>query len=148
MEPYPRTGLDETTAKIYGMVRTWTETSAACCRSSRRSNLERNTILIFLTDNGPQQKRYNAGMRGLKGTVYEGGIRVPCFVRWPAVVKPGSRIDHIAAHIDLLPTILDACGRPQIRRRAVRRPESGAAAARREHCLARSHALLPVASRG
>ena len=110
VEPYARAGLDETTAKIYGMVANVDRNIGRLLQKLKALDLERNTILVFLTDNGPQQKRYNAGMRGLKGTVYEGGIRVPCFVRWPAGVKPGSRIDHIAAHIDLLPTILEACG--------------------------------------
>jgi len=50
-------------------------------------------------------------MRGLKGTVYEGGIRVPFFMRWPARLKPG-RVDRLAAHIDVLPTLADACGVP------------------------------------
>jgi hypothetical protein len=73
--------------------------------------LARDTIVVFLTDNGPQQGgRFNGGMRGTKGTVYEGGIRVPFFVRWPAVVKPGTTVARLAAHIDLTPTLLDACG--------------------------------------
>ena len=50
------------------------------------------------------------GLRGGKGTVYEGGIRVPAFVRWPGKIAPGSEIHRIAAHIDLMPTILSACG--------------------------------------
>jgi hypothetical protein len=68
-----------------------------------------NTILIFMTDNGPQQPRYVAGMRGRKGTVYQGGIRVPFFLRWPEKIKPGIKVDRIAAHIDVLPTLLEAC---------------------------------------
>jgi hypothetical protein len=68
-----------------------------------------NTILIFMTDNGPQQPRYVAGMRGRKGTVYQGGIRVPFFLRWPARLKPG-KIGRIAAHIDVMPTLAEACG--------------------------------------
>jgi Sulfatase len=69
-----------------------------------------NTIVIFLTDNGPQEGRYNAGLRGLKGTVYEGGIRVPFFVRWPAGgVGGGRKVDAACAHIDVVPTILAAC---------------------------------------
>src|SRR5690606_23654253 len=69
-----------------------------------------NTLLIFLTDNGAQQVRYNAGLRGRKGTIYEGGIRVPAFFQWPAKVPGGRTIDRIAAHIDLVPTILNAAG--------------------------------------
>jgi hypothetical protein len=57
-------------------------------------------------------------MRGLKGTTYQGGIRVPFFVRWPSVVKPGTQVDRIAAHIDVFPTLLEACG-VSLRRRKI-----------------------------
>jgi hypothetical protein len=52
-------------------------------------------------------------MRGAKGAVYQGGIRVPFFIRWPARVQGGGTIDRIAAHIDVLPTVLEACGAPR-----------------------------------
>jgi arylsulfatase/arylsulfatase A len=68
-----------------------------------------NTIVIFMVDNGPNGRRYVAGMQGNKGGVHEGGIRSPFFFHWPGVVKPGHSSDLIAAHIDVLPTILDAC---------------------------------------
>ena len=71
--------------------------------------LVENTILIFMTDNGPTTQRYTAGLRGRKGMVYEGGIRVPFLLRWPARLKPGTD-DRIAAHIDLMPTLLEAAG--------------------------------------
>lgn len=108
--PYKNRGLDATTEKIYGMVANVDHNVGRLLEQLRKSGIERDTILVFLTDNGPQQPRYNAGMRGLKGTVYEGGIRVPCFVRWPGRVKPGSTVAQIAAHVDLMPTLLDACG--------------------------------------
>jgi hypothetical protein len=69
--------------------------------------LSENTIVIFLTDNGPQQPRYNAGMLQRKGSTHEGGIRVPCFVRWPGKFAVGRKVDRIAAHIDLTPTLLE-----------------------------------------
>ncbi|MBI1390678.1 MAG: sulfatase-like hydrolase/transferase, partial [bacterium] len=69
-----------------------------------------NTIVIFMTDNGPQQQRYNAGMRGRKGTVYEGGIRVPFYIRWPQRLQAGESVATPAAHIDVAPTLLAACG--------------------------------------
>jgi hypothetical protein len=73
--------------------------------------LERDTIVIFMTDNGPQQpNRYNADLRGLKGTTFQGGIRVPFYIRWPATLKAGTEISAPAAHIDVLPTLLEACG--------------------------------------
>jgi hypothetical protein len=51
-------------------------------------------------------------MRGIKGSVDEGGVRVPCHVRWPAAIPPGTRIDTIAGAIDLLPTLAAATGAP------------------------------------
>ncbi len=75
-------------------------------------NLTDDTIVIFLTDNGPNGKRYNGGMRATKGSVHEGGVRVPLFIRWPGRLKPGTTVRQIAAHIDLFPTIIQLCGVP------------------------------------
>ncbi len=73
--------------------------------------LAENTIVIFMTDNGSSGRGFNAGMRGYKGSEYEGGHRVPCFVRWPAGKLGGGRdIPHLTAHIDLLPTLTELCG--------------------------------------
>ncbi|HOS65445.1 MAG TPA: arylsulfatase [Candidatus Latescibacteria bacterium] len=81
-----------------------------------------NTILIFMTDNGSDGglvigegerivKGYNAGMRGKKGSYYDGGHRVPFFVRWPdGGIGGGKDIDEMAFHVDLLPTFIDLCG--------------------------------------
>lgn len=109
--PYADAGLDETTARVYGMVENIDENVGRLLRRLAELGLERDTVVIFLTDNGPQQPRYNAGMRGLKGTVYEGGIRVPCFVRWPSRLTP-REVEPIGAHVDLLPTLLDMAGAP------------------------------------
>lgn len=72
--------------------------------------LSKNTIVIFLTDNGPNGRRFNAGLRGSKGSVYEGGVRAPFFIRWPERLEAGKRVNTIAAHIDVFPTLLDLCG--------------------------------------
>jgi arylsulfatase A-like enzyme len=103
-------GLDEQTARVYAMTENVDANVGRLLEKLQTHGLERNTIVIFMTDNGPQQARFNGDMRGLKGTVYNGGIRVPFFLRWPAVVKAGSQVDRIAAHIDVLPTLLSACG--------------------------------------
>lgn len=110
VEPFRKAGLDEVTAKVYAMVTETDEQIGRVLKALDDWNLAGNTIVIFLTDNGPQQERWNAGMRGRKGTVYEGGIRVPFFVRWPAQVKPGTKVDRLAAHIDVPPTLLEAAG--------------------------------------
>jgi arylsulfatase A-like enzyme len=69
-----------------------------------------NTIVIYLNDNGPNSARFVGDMRGTKTAVDDGGIRSPLLFHWPAKVKAGSSSDFLCAHIDLLPTILDACG--------------------------------------
>ncbi|MCA9051143.1 MAG: arylsulfatase, partial [Planctomycetaceae bacterium] len=68
-----------------------------------------NTIVVFLTDNGPNGQRYNGDLRGIKGSVHEGGVRVPLFISWPGKIAP-RKIDRIAAHVDLLPTLAELCG--------------------------------------
>lgn len=100
----------ETTRRIYAMVENVDMNLGRLFGKLDEWKLAENTIVIFLTDNGPQQPRYNAGMRERKGSVYEGGIHVPCYVRWPARLKAGTQIKTVAAHYDLTPTILAACG--------------------------------------
>ncbi len=57
---------------------------------------------------------FNAGMRGKKGSYYDGGHRVPCFWRWPAGGLSGARdIGALTAHVDLLPTLIELCALPQ-----------------------------------
>jgi arylsulfatase A-like enzyme len=71
-----------------------------------------NTIVLYFSDNGPNSWRWNGGMKGRKGSVDEGGLRVPCLVRWPGHIRPGARIPQIAGAIDLLPTLADMAGIP------------------------------------
>lgn len=110
VDPFRKKGLNEITAKTYGMVKNVDDNIGRLKNKLRELRLEQNTILMFMTDNGPQRDRFNGGMRGRKGTVYEGGIRVPFFMRWPARIKPGNRHAQLNAHIDVMPTIVDACG--------------------------------------
>lgn len=79
----------------------------------REAGAAENTILIFLTDNGSTFGwcYYDAGMRGKKTELWEGGHRVPCFFRWPAGnLGPPRDVGGLAQAQDLLPTILDLCG--------------------------------------
>lgn len=73
-------------------------------------NLEENTIVLYLSDNGPHSSRWNGGMKGRKGSTDEGGVRSPLIIRWPGVIARGSRIDEISGAIDLLPTLADLAG--------------------------------------
>ena len=77
-----------------------------------KQGLADDTILVFLTDNGTAhpQNIYNAAMRQRKGSVYEGGHRVPCFIHWPTGSLDRPRdIDTLVAHFDLLPTLAELC---------------------------------------
>jgi arylsulfatase A-like enzyme len=65
------------------------------------------TIVIYFSDNGPNSWRWNGGMKGRKGSTDEGGVRVPCIIRWPGHIKPGTKIPQIAGAIDFLPTLAD-----------------------------------------
>ncbi len=76
--------------------------------------LAENTIVVFFTDNGPNTWRYNGGMKGRKGSTDEGGVRVPCLIRWPGKIPGGTQIAPIAGAIDLLPTLADLAGIPVV----------------------------------
>jgi len=101
--------VDDETAKLYTMVRNVDENIGRLMTALDGLKLASNTIVIFLTDNGPQSRRYNGELKDLKGSVHDGGIRVPCLIRWPGVLEAGRKVDAVTAHIDLAPTILDLC---------------------------------------
>ncbi|MFP4500865.1 MAG: arylsulfatase [Candidatus Hydrogenedentota bacterium] len=115
-DPYRKQGLHEDTARLYGMVANLDENLGRLLKHIDNLGLREDTIVVFMTDNGAQRNgqsaidRYNAGMHGWKGSVYEGGIHVPCFMRWPGTLEPGQTVTRTAAHIDLFPTLLALCG--------------------------------------
>jgi arylsulfatase A-like enzyme len=76
----------------------------------RELGLSDNTIVLFLSDNGGYDLSRNGPFRGGKSSVYEGGIRVPCLIRWPGVIPPGSVTEQVALTMDLLPTLVGAAG--------------------------------------
>jgi hypothetical protein len=115
--PYRDTNVPN--PNFYGMIANIDENMGRLADKLKALSLEANTLLIFMTDNGTaagyrargnRASGYNAGMRGTKGSEYDGGHRVPCFLRWPAGgLAGGIDIDRLTAHIDLLPTLLDLC---------------------------------------
>ena len=70
-------------------------------------DLSENTIVIYFSDNGPNGYRWNEDMKGRKGSVEEGGVRSPFFIRWPGKIESGTKTDTIAGSIDLKPTLTD-----------------------------------------
>ncbi len=107
-------------ANFTGMVTNIDDNMARLMKQLKTLGLEDNTILIFTTDNGTsggfrgrggQTRGYNAGMRSTKGSEYDGGHRVPFFVRWPnGKITGGRDVNQITAHIDVLPTLIELCG--------------------------------------
>ena len=130
---YRQQGVASPMAEFYGMIENLDENVGRLKQRLADLDLADNTILIFMTDNGTASGAanrlkanrnaanratnnsnawpgFNAGMRGQKGAAYDGGHRVPCFIRYPAGKLTGGRdIPQLAAHIDLLPTLLELC---------------------------------------
>ena len=102
-------GLDDETAAAYAMVENMDAAIARLLAALDESDLAQRTIVLFLSDNGANSDRYDGNMRGQKGSLHEGGSRVPLFVRWPGRIARGTTIEPIAAHIDLLPTLCELC---------------------------------------
>lgn len=110
-------------SKFYGMIANIDDNVAVLREKLTEWGLDENTILIFMTDNGTaggvemdtdalpaEGMGFNAGMRGRKASVYDGGHRVPCFFYWPDGGLEGGRdVDTLAAGYDLLPTLVDLC---------------------------------------
>jgi arylsulfatase A-like enzyme len=97
----------------FGMIKNIDDNVGKLMRFLRTRGLERDTIVVFLTDNGAEDVGaavYNAGMRAWKISSYDGGHRVPFFFRWPGGNLGRSRdVNTLTAHIDVLPTLIDLC---------------------------------------
>lgn len=119
---YRELGVPRTMAKFYGMITNIDDNVGRLRAMLEARGLAENTVFIFTTDNGtaagarPRKAEagtwsgFNAGMRGQKGSEYDGGHRVPFFVRWPGGgVKGGRDVGELAAHVDVLPTLVDLC---------------------------------------
>jgi arylsulfatase len=118
-EPYKH--LDRDTAGFFAMIANIDENMARLDEMLRETGVRDNTLLIFMTDNGGTGgiKVYNAGLRGAKSSLYDGGHRVPCFFRWPAGrLRPPGDVDALAHSTDILPTLIELCRleRPQAAR--------------------------------
>ncbi len=117
-------GFGERQAGFYGMIENIDENVGRLLANLGKWKLFDNTLIIFMSDNGmtgggsgrlgqplgkltdgTKMLPYNAGMKGLKGSADEGGVRVPFFVRWDGHIEPGRDVNRIAAHIDILPTL-------------------------------------------
>ncbi len=109
-QPFKEAGITDPRASFYGMIVNIDENLGRFRNRLEELELAENTIFVFMTDNGTaaghRDGGFNAGMRASKGSEYDGGHRVPCFIRWPAGgLVPGRDVDALTAHIDLTPTL-------------------------------------------
>ena len=108
-KPYRDRGVNPRQVPFYGMITNIDENVGRLMKHLDTLGLANDTILIFMTDNGTSAG-HRAGMRGAKGSEYDGGHRVPFFIRWPAGPIGAARdIDRLAANLDVLPTLIELC---------------------------------------
>ena len=121
--PYKATAKWGHSANFFGMIANFDHNLGELRKKLDELDLTDNTILVFMTDNGTAagakfigldseaEAGFNAGMRGKKSSVYEGGHRVPFYIHWPAAKLSGGRdVSAMSAHIDVLPTLAELCG--------------------------------------
>jgi len=118
-DPFRNTGrFTEGVSRIYGMNRRMDRGIGRILETLERYGLAENTFVLFTSDNGPQfggkdemsTTRYNAHFNGCKGNVYEGGIRVPAILRWPAGLEGGIQSNAFIHFTDWMPTLLALAG--------------------------------------
>ena len=103
-------------AEFYGMITNIDDNMGKLMKLLEQEEIADNTILVFMTDNGTagglkNGRGYDGGMRGRKGSEYDGGHRVPFIIRWPnGKIEAGKSVEHLTAHIDILPTFIELCG--------------------------------------
>lgn len=116
--------IDETQKRFYGMITNIDDNFSRLLQQLETIGIAENTIVIFTTDNGTARgysldektgkaTGYNAGMRGKKGSKYDGGHRVPLMIRWPdGGLGGGKSLPGLTAHVDMLPTLASLTGQP------------------------------------
>jgi arylsulfatase A-like enzyme len=109
LKPERRKQEHDKLARIAAMITNIDENVGRLFRKLDALGIRENTIVVYLNDNGPNTMRFVGDMRGMKTHVDDGGIRSPLLFHWPAKVSPRQTSDALCAHIDVLPTILDAC---------------------------------------
>ena len=118
-QKYLDRGLPESQARFYALIDDLDQHVGQLLQQLEGAGLADNTIVVFMGDNGsakggrPDQQEYNAGLRDTKASPYQGGVRVPCFIRWPRGKLDGGRsIETLTSVQDIFPTLAELAGRP------------------------------------
>jgi arylsulfatase len=112
-DEYKKLYEDKTSGKsvaFYGMITNIDDNMGILMKKLEEWGLAENTLLIYTTDNGSSAGTWNYNMKGKKGSVDEGGSRVPMFMRWPAVLPAGVDADQLTRHVDVFPTFAALAG--------------------------------------
>ncbi len=121
-DTYRKMGINDTHSRLYGMVENIDWNMGRLFAKLEELKLSDNTIVVYTSDHGPcpsardltappgKQDRFNAGLRGIKGTMYNGGIQVPCFWKFPGFFEAGKDVGKIASPVDVMPTLSSVCG--------------------------------------
>jgi arylsulfatase len=132
-KPYRDAGLSSGHAAFYGMITNIDDNVGILVKKLAEWKLAEKTLVIFMTDNGsaqagggggrrrrrkgkgaqpaaPKYSLFNAGMRGKKGSTYEGGTRVPAFFRWKGRIPEGVDVGALSGHVDIMPTLAELAG--------------------------------------
>ncbi len=104
---YKQKGINDFNATIYGMNENIDHNMDKIINHLENLDIRNNTIIVYLSDNGPVNYRYNAGLKGKKGSVNEGGVRVPMIINWKDQLPSGITLNQSLAHIDVLPTLIE-----------------------------------------
>jgi arylsulfatase A-like enzyme len=110
IEKYLARGLPLREARIYGMVERIDQNLGRLLEALDDRELTDKTLVCFMSDNGGVSIGYAAGLRGRKAGVYEGGVRVPFFARWPGRLPAGVKLNAQTSHIDIFPTLCELAG--------------------------------------
>ncbi|WP_182866846.1 arylsulfatase [Rhodopirellula sp. JC639] len=110
LKKYLDRGLPMREARIYGLVERVDQNIGRLLDALQRVGIADDTLVVFTSDNGGVSKYFKGGMNGNKASVYEGGVRAPCFVRWPKQIKPGQIVNAQTSHVDWLPTFCELAG--------------------------------------
>jgi len=113
-EKYKKPYLDKVNwkprASFYGMITNIDDNMGLLMDKLDEWELTENTLLVFMTDNGSAAGDFNAGMRGMKASLHEGGSRVPAFFRLPGRIPAGRDVETMTRHIDIFPTFAELAG--------------------------------------
>ncbi len=119
-----KAGINPAVATLYAMLSRLDKGISRVLETVRKLGIEDNTIIMFTSDNGPQfdngtrnggdennesLERFNCGLHGSKGSVWEGGIKVPLSIKWPEGIKGGTCCDQMVHFVDILPTLMSLC---------------------------------------